>query len=147
MKVHMPKSSQKSAGANKYLLTIRNSSNYPTFRAFVSFMTLLMFGLSVLIVVVAIASGQINVIGASLIGAACLAIISKVVSEVSLMIADIADSTIYTAAHQLMPQSQSLDTGESSELSESGVPNYEKPMMTNEQENNLPISEKLKRWW
>lgn len=144
----MPNNSITSVTTKKYLETIRQASNYPTFRAFVSFMTLLMFVLAGLIVVVAVGTGQMGVIGAALIGALCLALISKVIAEVSLMIADIADSTIYTSANQIFLKSQpTADEGQSSQVLEPEQPNYAPPLMANEEENKLPIAEKVKRWW
>ena len=63
-------------------------------------MTLLVYVLSGFIVAISVSYGQMKEFGAALIGAVCLALLGKVIAEISLMVADIADSTIYTSSKQ-----------------------------------------------
>lgn len=132
----------------QFLNHLRASSNYPTFRAFVSVMTLLVYALAALIIVLALSVGKMESLGLAVIGAICITLIGKIVAEVSLMVADIADSTIYTSANQIHPKLQSLENEfQSSQVTETKETNYTPPFMANEEENKLPITEKIKRWW
>ena len=111
-------------------------------------MTLLMYALAVLIIVIAVSVGQMNALGLAVIGAICIALVGKIVAEVSLMVADIADATIYTSANQMHSKLQSTENDfQHSNVIEPEKPNYAPSFMANEEENKLPISEKIKRWW
>ena len=121
------------SNTKRFLETIRQETSYPTFRAFVSTMTLLVYVLSGFIVAISVAYGQMKEFGAALIGAVCLALLGKVIAEISLMIADIADSTIYTSSKQFQHSNSASFESKSGDV-EQAIPKSES---TSEAPENL----------
>ena len=82
----------------QYLDAVRDRTCYPTFRAFVAIATVLAYLIAVVSAIAGFLSGGLpgGIIG--VVVALVVVLLAKVGQEVSLMIADIADATIDTAA-------------------------------------------------
>ena len=81
------------------MTTIRQDSRYPTFRGFVTVATIIGYLVAALAIGAGLLSGQISSAVGGVVAGIIIAVMSKIAQEVSLMIADIADATIDSAAN------------------------------------------------
>ena len=85
---------------NDFLKTIRKDSNYPTFRTFIAVMTFLIYLLAAVFFVHSANTLHISEFLLPFITTVTVVLVGKFLSEVSLMVVDIADSSIFTASKQ-----------------------------------------------
>ncbi len=85
---------------SKYLAQLRGNSQYPTFRGFVTFLSLLGYVAAALIAGAGFMTGQAFSALVGIVIGIIVGILAKTGQEVSLMIADIADATIDSAANE-----------------------------------------------
>lgn len=85
---------------HKYLDRIRGNSCYPTFRIVVQIVTYLAYFAAICLVIMGFITGKLSSILLMIVAAAALALLARVAQEVTLMVADIADAAIDSAAAQ-----------------------------------------------
>lgn len=85
---------------HRYLERIRGNSCYPTFRIVVQIATYLAYLAAGCLVIVGLITGKVSTILLMIVAAAVVAIVARVAQEVTLMVADIADAAIDSAAAQ-----------------------------------------------
>ncbi len=84
----------------QFLSAIRAQSHYPAFRAIVGLFHWLLIAVAVIALVSALLSGDGLAIAGALTGGAILVIVARVGRDVSLMMADLTDTTVWMAEQQ-----------------------------------------------